>query len=242
MISIVIPALNEQSNIGPSIETVLAAARAAGGVPVEIIAVNDGSTDRTGPIIDEYARHHDEVRPVHHERNLGIGASFREGLALAKYPKYMIVPGDNDAPLDLLTEVMRVADRADMVLNYWLNKEERGRRRNMLSTLYNTIYMVSFDIFVQYLNGVTIYPTERLRAIPIRSTRFSICAESTIKLLRSGCTFCEVPGYMQMGLHGSTSIGMQNLAEVISTYLGLLWEIHVSSRGRYQERPKRVRL
>jgi dolichol-phosphate mannosyltransferase len=242
MISVLIPALNEEANIGASIDTVRAAAASAGGVPLEILAVNDGSTDRTGEIIDEYARRFPEVRPIHHAENRGIGASFREGIRVASFPRYMIVPGDDDAPLELLTAVMQVADRADLVLNYWLNKEERGRRRNVLSTIYNTVYMVSFDIFVQYLNGVTIYPTDRLRRITLQSTRFSICAEATIKLLRTGCSFCEVPGYMQTGLRGSTSFQAKNLLEVVGIYLKLLWEINVGERAHYAMRPKRVRL
>jgi glycosyltransferase involved in cell wall biosynthesis len=215
MISVLAPALNEEANIAGTIETVFGAARSAGDVPVELIAVNDGSTDRTGEIIDEFAR---------------------------RDPRFMIVPGDNDAPADLLAAVMRAASRADVVLNYWLNKEERGRRRNVLSTLYNTIYMVTFDIFVQYLNGVTVYPTERLKQLQLRSTRFSICAEATIKVLRTGCTFCEVPGYMQTGLEGSTSLGLRNLLEVVRTYLILIWEINVSQRALYAGRPRRVRL
>jgi glycosyltransferase involved in cell wall biosynthesis len=242
MISVLAPALNEEANIAGTIETVFGAARSAGDVPVELIAVNDGSTDRTGEIIDEFARRDPRVIALHHSSNLGIGASFRNGLACARYPRFMIVPGDNDAPADLLAAVMRAASRADVVLNYWLNKEERGRRRNVLSTLYNTIYMVTFDIFVQYLNGVTVYPTERLKQLQLRSTRFSICAEATIKVLRTGCTFCEVPGYMQTGLEGSTSLGLRNLLEVVRTYLILIWEINVSQRALYAGRPRRVRL
>ena len=242
MITVLVAALNEEANVAATIETVLAAASAAGGLEIEIIAANDGSTDKTGAIIDEIAARDKRVIPLHHAKNQGIGASFRQGLESARHPYFMIVPGDNDAPLELLRDVMRAAGRADVVLNYWLNKEERGRRRNVLSTLYNTIYMVSFDIFVQYLNGVTIYPTEKLRTLQLRSTRFSICAEATIKVLRAGCSFCEIPGYMQTGLRGSTSFRLRNLLEVVQTYLLLLWEIYVSRRALYSGRPRRVRV
>lgn len=236
-----IPAYNEQKNLELTVKNVIEAAENAGNPLLEIIIVNDASTDETGLIADRLASAHAFVSVIHNSHNQGIGSGFRTALRVAKYPKYMIVAGDNDIPADLMTVMMKHHDRADVILGYWLNKEDRGKKRNVLSTLYNTIYMVSFDVFIQYLNGPIIFPTDVLRQFDIKSRRFSITAEATIKCLRYGCTFCEFPGYMQTGLHGSTSVGLRNLVETFMTYLKLLLEINITNRNLYSSRPVRIR-
>jgi glycosyltransferase involved in cell wall biosynthesis len=242
MISVMIPAYNEEENLQLTFDNVLKAARDAGDIPLEFIIVNDASTDRTGVIADRLAAEHSMVRIIHNPVNLGIGSGFRAALQVAKYPKYMIVAGDNDIPADMMALMMRHHDKADLILGYWLNKEDRGRKRNVLSTLYNTIYMIVFDVFIQYLNGPIIFPTDILRRFEIKSRRFSITAEATIKCLRYGCSFCEFPGHMQTGLKGSTSIALRNLVETFSTFLKLAVEIGLTNREMFAKRPKRVRI
>jgi dolichol-phosphate mannosyltransferase len=242
MITVMVPALNEEKNIVPTVNNLLRAAKDAGNIEIEIIVVNDGSTDKTGTLLDELTQFHKNLRVIHNKTNMGIGSGFRAALEIAKHPKYMIVPGDNDMPLELMVRMLAKHDTADVILGYWLNKEDRGKRRNVLSTVYNTIYMVTFDIFIQYLNGPTIYPTEVLRKLHLQSERFSVTAEATIKVLRHGCSFCELPGYMQTGLDGSTSFGLKNLVETMTTYINLVFEIYISRKSLFSKRPKRIRV
>lgn len=240
MISIIIPAYNEEKNIEASVTNTIKAAKAAGNVPLDIIVVNDASTDRTKSIITKLEGKYPVVRSIHHDKNKGIGESFKEALAIATYPKFMIVPGDNDASPMLLEQLFKEYNKAEMILSYYINKEDRGRFRNFLSTLYGIIYMLIFDVYVQYLNGISIYPTEKLRKISINATRFSITAEVNIKLLRLGCTYHEVMGRMQTGILGSTSITLQNLIEIFKTFFYLVYEIKFSKRHLYNKKPKRI--
>ena len=242
MLSILIPAFNEEANIEDTIVTVLKAASSCDNLQIEIIIINDGSTDKTKQIIDKLAFVFPCIKPIHRSKNYGIGDGFRLGLKTAKYSKFMIVPGDDDMPSDLLISMMRNVTTSDIVLGYWLNREVRGRRRNILSLIYNTIYMLSFNIFIQYLNGPTIYPTKKLRCLNLKSTRFSITAEATIKAMRTGSTFCEIGGYMQTGLRGSTSFQIHNLIETLVTFLRLVVEIHVTHRRDFFYRPKRIKI
>ena len=60
-LSVVVAALNEEATIEPALRSL-----AACSYPnLEIIVVNDRSTDRTGAIIDAVAREHPAVRPLH---------------------------------------------------------------------------------------------------------------------------------------------------------------------------------
>lgn len=240
MVSIMVPAYNEEKYLSITLENILQASRLVPDIPIEIIVVNDGSTDRTGAIVAEYEQQYDFIRSVHHQINEGFGCSLKDALKAARYPKFAIVPGDNDFTLDLIQNVLQNSRKADLMLIFYLNREMRGRRRNTMSLLFSTIYMVAFDVFVQYINGGILYPTERLRQLDIKSSRFSIIAELVIKCLRSGCSYYEIPGYMQTGLDGSTSLSFRNLKEVAFTFVRLIWEIYVEKRAEYSHKPQRI--
>jgi len=240
VISIFIPAFNEAENLAATVETVRSAAAKCGCENLQILIVNDGSSDSTGRIAAEIAGRIRNVTVIEHATNQGLGAGFRDALARATCERFLIVPGDNDISLDLLSLLFENAYRADMVLSYFVNKEERGVMRNVISLVFGAIYMITFGIFVQYINGPCVYPTDRLRRLDLRATRFSIVVEATIKLLCSGATYYEVAGYMQNGLAGSTSLSMRNLAEVIRSYVRLVYEIKYAYRSEYGKRPRRV--
>ena len=73
------PALNEERNILPAIQSTL---KAFGDLTIkgEIIVVNDGSTDHTEALIQEMMVQDSRVRMLKHEKPEGIGASFWDGV------------------------------------------------------------------------------------------------------------------------------------------------------------------
>jgi glycosyltransferase involved in cell wall biosynthesis len=146
----------------------------------------------------------------------------------------------NDMATDCITLLFRNADRADIVMFYFLNKEIRSVFRNVVSTLFGTIYMVTFGIFVQWITCPCVWPTERLRRIDLKANRYSFNVEATVKLLCSGATYHEVGGYMQTGSAGSNALSLRNLGEVIRSYLRLVYEIRFAGRGKYDKKPRRV--
>src|SRR6202042_3640428 len=80
MISVVIPALNEEIAIGVTIAGVSEALTAAKLVPFEIVVVDDGSSDRTGKIAAAAG-----AKVVRHPHNVGYGRSLKNGIAAAQY-------------------------------------------------------------------------------------------------------------------------------------------------------------
>ena len=240
MISVIIPAFNEEKHIQNMVMNVLRAGEAAGSVPLEIIVVNDGSKDRTGEILTRLEREHPNLRTLSHPKNVGIGQSIKDALQLVKYPKLLIVPGDDDLPQESIERLFKNRDKADLVLMYLINREMRGRFRNLVSIIYGLIYMCVFNVFLLYVNSPCIYPAATLKGFKIRSKRFSIITEITIKCLRSGCTFHEIPGYLQRGLIGSSALKFKNLVEVLGMFLQLVWEVLVTRRQYFNKKPVRV--
>ena len=78
---VVLPAYNEAEALGPLLERLESALR-EDAPDYEVLVVDDGSTDATGRVLDEYARRL-PIRVERHERNLGLGVAVRDGLRRA---------------------------------------------------------------------------------------------------------------------------------------------------------------
>jgi glycosyltransferase involved in cell wall biosynthesis len=78
----IVPAFEEADRIGETCDALRAAAPAIEslGLAQRILVVDDGSTDKTGPL----ALEHGAARVVRHRRNLGLGAAVRSGLRAAR--------------------------------------------------------------------------------------------------------------------------------------------------------------
>lgn len=85
-ISVIIPVYNTEKYIEACVESVLCQE----GVNVEVVAIDDGSTDSSGRILDEYAEKYDNVKVIHQE-NAGISAARNTGLrnVTGKYVCYL---------------------------------------------------------------------------------------------------------------------------------------------------------
>ena len=238
-LTVAIPALNEERNAPLTIAAVLAAAANVPGLALEIIVIDDGSTDGTAAAVEELARRHAGIRLLRNPRNLGLGASIRMAIAEARSERFLVVPGDNDLPAATLELVFRNAGAADVVMTYVLNEEIRGRMRYLISETFRVAYTTLFDLYVVYLNGPAVYPVAKLRELELYSTRFSIVAEINVRLLRQGLSFTELPARRQT-VEGNTSARIRSLAEAARVLLCLLVDVHVRHRERYSKRPVRV--
>jgi hypothetical protein len=116
-LSICIPVFNEEGSIGETLERCLALAdelRRSGVDQYEVIAVDDGSRDRTVDVIERYP----EVRLIRHERNKGYGAALKTGFAAARHELIGFLDADATYPPEqfprLCTGVLK--EGADLVI------------------------------------------------------------------------------------------------------------------------------
>ena len=82
----------------------------------EMVFVDDGSTDRTGVILDDLTRRFPRLRVIHNSKNMGYGASLKRGFRQAQYDRLAITDADGTYPNERIPEFVKLLDRADMVV------------------------------------------------------------------------------------------------------------------------------
>ena len=136
------PAYNEEANVEPAVrEALTVLPRFADDL--EVVVVDDGSTDRTGEIADGLAAADARVRVVHHRPNRGYGGAVRAGLAAATREWVFFTDSDLQFDLTDLERLLPALDRADVVVGY---RERRADppRRLFIAAVYNTLIRVLF--------------------------------------------------------------------------------------------------
>ncbi len=159
----------------------------------EVVLVDDGSTDGSGPFIDRLASEHDEVRAVHHGRNRGLGAAIATGLAHAT--KDLVLYMDSDFPVSV--EEARAAlghltPDVDLLIGHRLGRAE-GPRRELMSWTYNRLIRWGFGLRVRDVNfAFKLVRRSVLDKMRLRSEGSFIDAEFLLEASRLGARIREV--------------------------------------------------
>jgi glycosyltransferase involved in cell wall biosynthesis len=236
---VVVPAFNEERNLAVAVGSVITAASGLDDVDLEVIIVDDASTDGTALVARALAEQYSFVRFVQHDKNQGFGTSFLSGLKVATREWITVHSGDNVLTRGTIRVMLQHAGKADIVCVYLLNTEHRTRLRNILSSIFTAVYTLTFNIHLRYINSAPVYNVQQLREMEVRCRRYSFPSEITVKLLRRGCTFMELGGYMNPQ-RKSSAMKFKNWVEVLGAYVTLSFEIFVSRRKEYSGVPSRV--
>ena len=193
-LSVIIPAHNEEATI----EEVIRQVRAVDlDVDLEIVAVDDASTDSTPEILSRL----DDTPGIvvlTHPANRGKGAAIRTGLESVTGDMVLIQDADLEYdPSDYPRLIEPVtAGRADVVYG----SRFTGRRKNMAFANLVANKLLAWTASLLYGKRITdeatcykLFRTEVLRSFDLSCERFEFCPEVTAKTMRGGFSFVEVP-------------------------------------------------
>ena len=195
LLSIIVPVYNEEATIGSVLDRLLGIPFP---MPIEIIAVNDGSRDGTREALDAVALRSPLVTAVHQERNGGKGVALRTGFARTRGTIVAIQDADLELdPAQLLTLIEPIIqDRADVVYGSRFMGDTShvplmSRLGNMgLTMLTNVLYgtkLTDMETCYKIMRG------EIARSLRLTAERFDIEPEITVNLLKSGVRIIELP-------------------------------------------------
>lgn len=166
-ISVIIPVYNIEWYIGKCLDSVIGQTLK----DIEIIVVDDGSTDDSSRIIDRYARTDSRIVAIH-KTNGGVVSARNCGIAQATGLYILFVDGDDHLAPDACERLLRKAQAtsADMVIMRFLIDSPRGQEEPPFWTQdeYNNISAIHTMAHEDYRwNLVFLFQRRDLHAVPI---------------------------------------------------------------------------
>lgn len=205
LISIVIPAYNEEASLRKLLEKIEAVDLAPAGFRKEVIVVNDGSKDRTAEIARSFAS--SGVLCFDQVPNQGKGRAVQRGIAESTGDYVLVQDADLEyEPLDYLP-MLKALEKGDVVygsrtLGQWRARPSLLPGKHPQAGLGPWVagWLLTFWTFLLYGRWITdtltaykLYPAAALKSMRLRTHGFETDHEITARLVRRKLRIVEVP-------------------------------------------------
>jgi glycosyltransferase involved in cell wall biosynthesis len=228
-LSVIVTAMNESGNLEATVANIIAAAEPRTR-DLEILVVDDGSTDGTAELADRLAAADGRIRVHHNDRNRGLAFSYKTGIALAANEFTCWIAGNNIVPRSGMEDLFDRAGSADAVFTY-IEADVRGWFRRSLSRAVTALINLMFGLRLRYFNGPPLFRTDVGKRLRLISEGSAIMPEVVLRLIKTGGTYVEIPLQPQPRTAGVTkSFRPRNLFAMAISLARLFWDMQI--RGR----------
>ena len=191
-VSVIVPAYNEEAIIKNALDAAYTILQTA-GTDFEVIVVNDGSTDQTGAIINDYFKDKPQGIVCHKAVNQGFGGAIRTGIEMASKELIFCVPADSPLTTDLWDIFSRHAYDADVMVSYRKEKVGYSLMRHINSYVFHFLISALFNMRLRDYNWIHMYNRKIFDEgkIKIEYDGIFMLSEILIKARNAGFTFVE---------------------------------------------------
>ncbi|NOZ19782.1 MAG: glycosyltransferase family 2 protein [Planctomycetes bacterium] len=189
-LSIIIPAYNEEESLEEVVRDSLKVG-AEISKKLEVVVINDGSTDNTGKIADRLAAEHRNIRVIHHPHNRGFGSTQQTGFANARYEYLTLVPADKQFDVRCLKKFTYLIPECDVVAGYRVKRKDRPHRK-LNTKVFRMVMRLVFGVNLRDINWVKLFRREVFDSMNITFDGIGVDAEVMVKAQRRGFRFREV--------------------------------------------------
>ena len=193
LLSVLVPVYNEPATLEILLKRVLAVA-----VDMEVIVVDDGSTDGTCDVLHELAERL-PIRALFHPANRGKGAAIRTALAEARGDIVIIQDADLEYDPEEYPKLIAPIQRGETNVVYGSRYLAPG---HALPTTHYKLGVLTLNLVANVLYGLRltdeatcykVFRADLLKSLPLRCERFEFCPEVTARIARRGERILELP-------------------------------------------------
>lgn len=241
MLSVVIPAHNEEGSIAPTLEA-LYAKLTAEGIAHELLVVNDHSRDGTAEVLAQLQHTISTLRVVENQGAGGFGHAVRCGLANFKGDRVAVVMADlSDSPDDLVKFNRKMDEGFDCVFG---TRWTMGGRvhdypvvKKWVNRAANTLVRLVFGLkYNDCTNAFKLYRRETIEGLqPLLSPHFNLTLELPLKAIVRGYTYAVLPNSWHNRKAGESKLKIKEMgSRYFFILLYCLIEKHFS-RGDFRK-------
>ena len=227
-VSVVVPVYNERESVRPLTEELLAVLRTLGR-RVEVLFVDDGSTDGTSEILTDLATAEPEVGVVRLRRNFGKAAALMAGFREARGDAVVTIDGDlQDDPSEIPRLLAELEAGADLVSGWKRDRQDPWSKR-AASKVFNGVTARMSGIGLHDLNcGFKAYRAEVVRSLALTGDQYRYIP---VLAADEGFRVTELPVNHRPRRYGRSKYGLERY---LRGFLDLMTILFV---GRFRQRP-----
>ncbi len=234
-LSVIAPCFNEEENID-RFEQELFSTLEAQGYDYEVIAVDDGSSDKTKEKLHALQeKYPNNLKVAVHEKNKGLGAAVRTGINHASKEYTVTIDSDFTFHPKMIRNLFQAKEKhqTDFIVGSPTLAgfdETIQWHRKFLSQSCNNLYSVMLGKKFTAISPIfKLYKTADLKNLELTTTAFDINAEIMTKLILNNKSFAEIPAELTVREFGESKL---NNVKEIKNHLRLLNNIRKWKREK----------
>jgi dolichol-phosphate mannosyltransferase len=217
-LSIVIPAFNEEKNIGKVLDELRRVVRDKHRIDYEIIVVDDNSEDRTAEVVRTAMRSDPAIRLVQRTPPGGFGRAVRAGLDAATEDAVVICMADcSDDPEDVVRYFRKLEEGYDCVFGSRFIRGSRVENYPLVKRIVNRIVnrCIQLLFWTRFNDLTNAFKAYRRRVIydcgPYRACHFNITIEMSLGALIRRYRVAQIPINWYGRTWGSSNLRLRQM-------------------------------
>lgn len=223
-----VPTYNERGNVQELVSRILALK-----VPLDVLFIDDNSSDGTGQLLNEMANRFQCLKVIHRPSKNGIGDAHRAGIEWAYqqgYQNLITLDGDLTHPPETIYSLLDYSDAYDVVIASRYLVEDGLQNWSLYRRALSGfgVFMVRVFLGLKY-DATGAFRLYRLDKIPrnlfylVRSSSYSFFYESLFVLNHNNFKMKEVPVKLQARVAGYSKMCVKEVWPSIKCFLGMLF-------------------